>query len=204
MRQRFSASDSCADFETAKHDHHGRRPEPEPAQAAVPLDHREFDGPARRAQGDEDRSRGCRTPQIRGESGQLLAPASPDGRKSEPSGRRASKAKTFDQGGTALWSLIYSRIYATIFHRPGDSVVSVAIRTGRGAQMIEGGKGSNSFDETATGDPGARRPYVKPFLRDLDVVDTSGKDLPQPPRTGGITGPADPQDRGGERWGRVS
>ena len=27
VRQRFSASDSCADFETAKHDHHGRRPE---------------------------------------------------------------------------------------------------------------------------------------------------------------------------------
>jgi len=26
--QRFSAFDSCADFETTKHDHHGRRPEP--------------------------------------------------------------------------------------------------------------------------------------------------------------------------------
>jgi hypothetical protein len=41
------------DFETAKHDHHGRRPEP--AQAAVPLDHREFAGPARRAQGGKSR-----------------------------------------------------------------------------------------------------------------------------------------------------
>jgi hypothetical protein len=28
VRQRFSAFDSCADFETTKHDHHGRRPEP--------------------------------------------------------------------------------------------------------------------------------------------------------------------------------
>ena len=30
VRQRFSAFDGCADFETAKHDHHGRRPEPAP------------------------------------------------------------------------------------------------------------------------------------------------------------------------------
>ena len=28
VRERFSAFDSCADFETTKHDHYGRRPEP--------------------------------------------------------------------------------------------------------------------------------------------------------------------------------
>ena len=28
VRQGFSALDSCADFETTKHDHYGRRPEP--------------------------------------------------------------------------------------------------------------------------------------------------------------------------------
>jgi hypothetical protein len=54
--------------------------------------------------------------------------------------------------------------------------------------MIEGGQGANSFDETATGCPGARRPCVKPFLRDLDVVDTRGKDFPQPTEDGGYYG----------------
>jgi hypothetical protein len=56
-----------------------RRPEPEPAQAAVPLDHREFAGPARRALGGKSRWRGCRSGHIRGRSGQLLSPTSSGG-----------------------------------------------------------------------------------------------------------------------------
>jgi hypothetical protein len=50
--------------------------------------------------------------------------------------------------------------------------------------MIEGGQGANSFDEGASGQRETRRLYVKPLLRDLDVVDTRGKTLFQPTETG--------------------
>jgi len=56
--------------------------------------------------------------------------------------------------------------------------------------MMDGGQGINSFEETAGGGLGARRPYVKPFLCDLDVVDTEGKDFPQPTENGGYYGPS--------------
>jgi hypothetical protein len=68
----------CADFETGKHDHHWKAAgagvgiKPEPAQAPVPLDHREFARPASRAQGGKAAD-GMQNSSVGGRSGQVLA-----------------------------------------------------------------------------------------------------------------------------------
>ena len=90
VRQRFSALPVCADFETAKHDHHWRRPEPgvgpSRSRHRPPSDWiiERFAGPARWAQRWRRPLKRDPDSNIRGRSGQLLAAHSVGGTQAEP------------------------------------------------------------------------------------------------------------------------